>query len=224
MSAYDDLIAYQRETEALAQVAGRLGWDQETVMPRGAAPQRAEEMGAIEAVLHARRTDPRLGDWLAAIDSGALDEAGRANVRLIRRSYERNVKVPADLASEIARVTSRAQGIWAAAREDEDFAAFVPTLEKVVSLRRQEAQALAGGGDPYDALLDDYEPGATGTELEAMFAALRPRLVDEVVAFQNRYLTLQHIAGGVGAAGVDVARLLAGGNAFGLGHVLEDEG
>ena len=178
MNAYDELIAYQRETEALAQVAGRLGWDQETVMPRGAAPQRAEETGAIEAVLHARRTDARIGDWLAAVDESALDDAGRANLRLIRRSYERNVKVPADLASEIARVTSRAQGIWAAAREDEDFDAFAPTLEKVVSLRRQEAQALAQGGDPYDALLDDYEPGATGAELEAMFAALRPRLVD----------------------------------------------
>ncbi len=178
MSAYQDLIAYQRETEALAQVAGRLGWDQETVMPRGAAPQRAEEMGAIEAVLHARRTDARIGDWLAAVDEAALDDAGRANLRLIRRSYERNVKVPADLASEIARVTSRAQGIWAVAREDEDFAAFAPTLEKVVSLRRQEAQALAAGGDLYDALLDDYEPGATGAALEAMFAALRPRLVE----------------------------------------------
>ena len=40
MSAYDKLMAFQRQTEALAQVAGRLGWDQETMMPRGAAEQR----------------------------------------------------------------------------------------------------------------------------------------------------------------------------------------
>ena len=57
MTAYDDLMAFQRETEALAQVAGRLGWDQETMMPRAAAPQRAEEMAAMESVLHARRID-----------------------------------------------------------------------------------------------------------------------------------------------------------------------
>ena len=62
MSAYDALMEFQRETEALSQVAGRLGWDQETMMPRGAADQRSEEMAAIEGVLHARRTDPRLGD------------------------------------------------------------------------------------------------------------------------------------------------------------------
>ena len=177
MSAFDELMAFRRETEALAQVAGRQGWDQETMMPKGAAAQRAEEMGAMESVLHARRTDSRIGDWLAAVDADRLDEAGRANLRLIRRSFERNTRVPADLAAEIARVTSRAQGIWAAARADEDFEAFAPTLEKVVQLRRHEAEALADGGDLYDALLDDYEPGATGAELAAMFAALRPRLV-----------------------------------------------
>ena len=76
MSAYDDLMAFQRETSALGQIAGRLGWDQETVMPRGAAPQRAEEMAAIEAVLHARRSDPRVADWLEQAD--AQDEVGQA--------------------------------------------------------------------------------------------------------------------------------------------------
>ena len=178
MSAYDDLMRFQRDTEALAQVAGRLGWDQETMMPPGAAAQRGEEIGAMEGVLHSRRTDPRIADWLARIDRGALDDVGRANLRLIARSYARNAKVPADLASEIARVTSLAQGIWAKAREGEDFAAFAPTLAQVVGLRQREAQALAGGGDLYDALLDDYEPGMTGAALEAMFAVLRPRLVN----------------------------------------------
>ena len=59
MTAYTELLAYQRETEALGAIAGRLGWDQETMMPRGAAQQRGEEMAAIEGVLHARRVDPR---------------------------------------------------------------------------------------------------------------------------------------------------------------------
>jgi carboxypeptidase Taq len=177
MTAYDDLMAFQRDTEALAQVAGRLGWDQETMMPPGAASQRGEEIGALAGVLHSRRVDPRIGDWLDCIDNATLNDVGRANLRHIRRSYVRNSKVPADLASEIARVTSRAQGIWAKARANEDFAAFAPTLAQVLSLRQREAQALSGGGDMYDALLDDYEPGMTGQKLDAMFAILRPRLV-----------------------------------------------
>ncbi len=175
MSAFDDLMAFQRQTSALAQIAGRLGWDQETVMPRGAAAQRGDEMGAIEAVLHGRRCDPRVGDWLA--EAEVRDAAGAAQLREIRRAYERATKVPADLASEIARVTSRAQGKWAAARADEDVAAFLPVLQEVVTLKRQEGQALAAGGDVYDAMVQDYEPGITSDGISAIFDAMRPRLV-----------------------------------------------
>jgi len=175
MSAFAELMAYQRETEALAQVMGRLGWDQETMMPAGAAVQRADEMAALEGVLHARRTDPRLGDWLAA--AVAPDAAGAAALRLIARSYRRNTRVPGRLAAELARVTSRAQGVWAQARAAEDVGAFLPVLTEVLALRREEAAALAQGGDHYDALLDDYEPGATGAGIAALFDALRPRLV-----------------------------------------------
>ncbi|MCE0503824.1 carboxypeptidase M32 [Roseivivax sp. GX 12232] len=177
MTAYSDLMAFQRETEALAQVAGRLGWDQETVMPRGAADQRAEEMAAMEAMLHARRIDPRIPEWLDRIEEGALDEVARANLREIRRAHVRTAKVPAKLAAELARVTSVAQGVWAEARAKDDFQAFAPTLKNVLALKREEGAALADGGHVYDALLDDYEPGATAESLDAMFGALRPRLV-----------------------------------------------
>ena len=177
MSAYTDLMAFQRETEALGQVAGRLGWDQETMMPRGSAHQRSEEMAAMEGVLHARRLDPRVADWLEAVAGETLDEVQAAQVYHIRRSFERATKVPAALGAEIARVTSVAQGTWAEARANEDVAAFLPTLRRVVELRQEEADHLADGTDRYDALLEDYEPGTTGAELEAMFSALRPRLV-----------------------------------------------
>jgi carboxypeptidase Taq len=175
MTVYDDLMAFQRETEALAQVAGRLGWDQETVMPRGSAEQRAEEMGAMEGVLHARRTDPRLADWLA--QAVAVDAVAEAQLRLIRRSFTRASKVPGKLAQEIARVTSMAQGVWAEARSKDDVAAFLPVLSDVVRLKREEGAALATGGDPYDALMDDYEPGATAETVGALFGRMRPRLV-----------------------------------------------
>ena len=175
--AYEALMAYQRQSFALGQVAGRLGWDQETMMPRGAADQRAEEMAAMESVLHARRTDPRIGDWLAAIDVAALDDVGRAQIRHIRRGFERACRLPAGLAEELARVTSRAQGQWADARASEDMRAFVPVLERILMLKREEGAALAAGGDIYDALLDDYEPETRASDIKAMFTAMRPPLV-----------------------------------------------
>ncbi|MBM7067598.1 carboxypeptidase M32 [Actibacterium sp. 188UL27-1] len=175
MTAYDDLMAFQRDTTALGQVAGRLGWDQETVMPRGAAGQRSEEMAALESILHGRRADPRVGDWL---DQATTDDpVAQAQLREIRRSYDRATKLPARLSAELARETSLAQGIWAQARAAEDFSQFAPSLSRVIALKQEEAAALADGGSLYDALLDDYEPGATAASIGVMFDDLRPGLV-----------------------------------------------
>jgi carboxypeptidase Taq len=176
MSALSDLLAHRRQTEALSQVMGRLGWDQETMMPRGAAEQRGEEIAALEAVLHARRSAPELAELLALAEPET--EADAAALRLIARDHARAVKIPGDLAAELARVTSVSQGIWARARAADDLGAFLPTLDHVVRLKRVEAEALADGGDLYDALIDDYEPEMTAAELGAMFDRMRPRLVD----------------------------------------------
>lgn len=176
MTAYNDLMAYVRETELLEKVADRLSWDQETMMPAGAGPQRADESAAMANVMHARQTDPRVGEWLAKAE--AKDEVSAANLRLIRRSYDKANKVPADLAAEIAKTTSLAHRTWAQARADEDVLAFLPMLKTVVGLRQQEAAALSDGGDAYDALLDNYEPESTGEEIAAMFNAMRSGLVE----------------------------------------------
>ncbi|RJK98504.1 carboxypeptidase M32 [Paracoccus siganidrum] len=175
MSAFDDLLAFQRQTEALSSIAERLGWDQETVMPRGATEQRAEEMAAMETLLHERRTDPRLGEWLEAAQPQS--EADARIIELIARDFTRASRVPARLATELARLTSLAQGIWAEARANDDPTDFLPVLDQVLMLKREEAAALADGGDLYDALLEDYEPGMTGAGLAALFDAMRPRLV-----------------------------------------------
>lgn len=216
MSSFDQLIAFERETQALGQIAGRLGWDQETMMPRGAAPQRGEEMAALEGVLHARRSDPRVADWLESAE--ATDEAGAAHLREIRRSYERAVKVPGDLASTIARVTSEAQGKWAEARANEDVAAFLPVLKEVVALKRQEGQALAAGGNLYDAMVADYEQGTTSSEIAEIFDAMRPELVDLRARVLEKPLP-QGLSGTYSdAAQMELARKIAVAFGYNLAH------
>jgi len=172
-----DLLAFSRETEILGGIAGRLGWDQETMMPRGAAEQRGEEMAVIGSLVHARRTAPQIGDWLAAVEGAEMGPAEAAMVARIRHDFDRQARIPGRLAAEIARVTSVAQGKWADARAHDDVAAFVPVLEQVVRLRQEEAAALADGGDLYDALLSEYERGLKASQLEEMFGEMRPRLV-----------------------------------------------
>lgn len=175
MSAFDNLLAFQRQTEALSSIAERLGWDQETVMPRGATEQRAEEMAAIESVLHERRTDPRIGEWLDVAQPAT--EVEERITQLIARDFHRASRIPARLATELARTTSIAQGVWADARAKDAPEEFLPVLHDVLALKREEAAALADGGDLYDALLDDYEPGMTHRQISALFDAMRPRLL-----------------------------------------------
>ena len=175
MSAFDDLLAFQRQTEALSSVAERLGWDQETVMPRGATEQRAEESAAMEAVLHERRTDARIGEWLD--QAVPEDDEDARIIKLITREHQRATRIPARLATELARQTSLAQSVWAEARANDAPQDFLPVLNDILMLKREEAAALADGGDLYDALLEDYEPGATQAQIAALFDAMRPRLV-----------------------------------------------
>ncbi len=183
MTAMSEMMAFVRETELLVQIQSRLAWDQDTVMPRGAAEQRGEEMAALAGVLHARRTDPRLGGWLDAARPEGEVEA--ANVRHLKRRWLRDTRVPAELAAELARATSIGRGVWAEARENEDVAAFLPTLSRIVKLRREEGEAIADGGTTaYEALLRDYEPGATEAGVAKLFDGMRPR----IVALRDRLL------------------------------------
>ena len=176
-AAYAALLAHLKESAALGQIARLLHWDQEAMMPPRGAAQRAEQAAALESVRHARRTDPRVADWLSAIDPGTLDAAGRANLHWTRRRHDRAVRVPAELAAEIARETTLAHGIWAEARRTGRFADFAPALARIVALVRRQATCLCSDDETlYDALLEDYEPGATEAGLAAMFARLRPRL------------------------------------------------
>ncbi|MEP1207254.1 MAG: carboxypeptidase M32 [Rhizobiaceae bacterium] len=176
-STYDALLAHVRTSRALAQIAGLLSWDQEVMMPPNGATSRAEQAAALEEVSHQRNSDPRLGDWLDELDGAELNAEQAANVRLTRRSYERTCNIPSSLATELARTTSRAQGIWAEARQANDFKQFSPILENIIELKRQEAACLAKDGQSaYDALLNDFEPGMKVAELQPLLEGLRPRL------------------------------------------------
>ena len=180
-SAYTELMAHMRTVEALGQVSQLLGWDQEAMMPPRGGPQRSEQMAAVGAVTHAQLTDPRVGDWLDAVEAdlagdNGLDATARSNIALIRRRFDREVRIPGTLRAELARKTSRGQQVWAEARAADDFAAFAPVLSEVLELKRQEAACLQQDGTLYDGLLDTFEPGMTSAVLTPLFARLRKGL------------------------------------------------
>ncbi|MEM9428375.1 MAG: carboxypeptidase M32 [Pseudomonadota bacterium] len=175
-TAFDALMAHDRATGALREVAGLLSWDQETMMPKRGATQRAEQAAALAATIHARDTDPRLGAWLEAAEASEHAPESVRALALLRRRHDRSRRLPARLVETLAAKTSAAQVIWADARRLNAPADFLPSLAEIIDLKREEAQCLANGGSLYDALLDDFEQGLTMTKLKPIFAELRAGL------------------------------------------------
>ena len=179
--AYDELLAHVREAGTLGSMIALLSWDQETMMPARGADFRAEQLGLASRMAHERVTDPRLAELLARCEAdGELcaDERVAANLRELRRDYDRLVKLPAALVAEISETSSRALEVWRTARRDNDFESLRPWLEKQFELAGKKADCYGSpeGGEPYDALLQDFEPDMTGAELERIFGPLRTAL------------------------------------------------
>jgi carboxypeptidase Taq len=182
--AYADLLHRVKEARLLESCSGVLGWDERTYMPREGSAHRAEQIALLARMTHELLTAPDVGDLLEAVEqSEIVREADAAvNVREIRRTYDRLVKLPKSLVEELARITTRAQQVWQDARKDNDYARFQPWLAKILHLKHLEAEAVGYTTGPYDALLDEYEPGATAAEITKVFEELRADLVPLISA------------------------------------------
>lgn len=187
---YSELTRLLREAALLSSCSNVLGWDEQSYMPSGGGNFRSEQLGLLAGLAHERATSPRIGELLAELetsnDLGDVDGVIAVNVREARRTYNRATKLPRRLVEELSRTITLSQQAWVKAKEDSDFPKFLPWLEKMIGLKREEAQAIGyGSGVPYDALLDEYEPGATVSEIAAVFAPLRDELVALVSAIHQ---------------------------------------
>jgi carboxypeptidase Taq len=181
-NAYLELCNLGRQAATLGSIGALLSWDQETYMPHAAAGHRAEQSSLMAALAHQKKTDPRVGQLIAACeqDKNLADPATPtgAAIREFRRDYDLATKLPGELVAELAKVGSQAQEVWKEARAKSDFNMFAPWLEKMMALTRRKAECYGApaGGELYDALLNEYEPGMTAREIERIFTPLRQRL------------------------------------------------
>ena len=146
----------------LAGAAGLLEWDRETSMPPAGAEGRARQLGTLAALRHRELVRADAGAALDALRASPddIDDDARAMLRLATRERDRALRVPETLVREITEACSRCVSAWVEAREADDFAAYAGPLRHVVELKRREAEAVGIGDEPYDALLDQFEPGA----------------------------------------------------------------
>ena len=192
---HGELSAYLTRTTLLEQVQELLRWDLETCMPAGAQEQRGKQNGALEEIIHSRWIANELGDLLDAVDPASLDARQLATIRVARTRRKRAVRVPVEIATEIARVTPESANTWAKAKEDSDFESFRPMLERMVQLKRQEAEAIAGEGCHYDALLSAFEPETSSEEISETFRRLRDGITDLLGRIRDSGKTVPEIKG-----------------------------
>jgi carboxypeptidase Taq len=180
-STYDRLIAHAREVALLKSTQSLLEWDERTKLPPAGGEYRAEQVSYLAGLVHRKTTEPAVGEYLAELIESPLaadrhSDTG-AVIHNLKRDYEKKTKLPQALVEELARLSVIGQQVWADARKANDFARFRPILEKTIELKKQEAAAIGYDDVPYDALLDDFEPGAKTAEVRQVLAGLREQLV-----------------------------------------------
>jgi carboxypeptidase Taq len=186
---YDQLCRHARETAMLAATEQMLAWDERTLMPPEAAEYRADQLTLLAGMIHERRTQPRLGEWLDELAESPLaaerhGDAG-TTIRQLKRDYDRRTRLPQTLVEELARTASLAQNAWQTARADDDYKSFKPHLARTFELKRAQAEALSYPETAYDALLDDFEPGELTSTVRRVLAELRASLVPLVAAIAD---------------------------------------
>lgn len=186
---YAEVCQHARRNAALASINETLGWDERTHLPPAGGEYRAEQSTLIAGLTHQGWVDPKFGELIDEL-SACLENRSDPNndmavvVRRLKRQRDKRVKLPQTLVEELARATILGQQGWQEARQKDDFPSFRPLLERMLELKRQQAEALGYAQCPYDALLDEYEPDELTANVGKVLEGLREDLVPLVAKIQ----------------------------------------
>lgn len=183
--AYDRLTDLFQRQATLDEAQAMLHWDASAMMPVGGAEARARQLALLKSLSHAILTSGEVKDLLDAATAESLSEEEEADVREMRRDWLHAAAVPSSLVEALSHACSASEMAWREARRQSDFAGVVPELARVVALTRDMAGAKAEalGLSPYDALLDQYEPGGRSAEIDRLFddlSAFLPGFVERL--------------------------------------------
>ncbi len=190
-NAYQVLEQRFARMGALGEAAGMLHWDMAAVMPEGGHESRAEQLATINVIAHEILTSPETGDLLARAGGDTFDDWQAANLREMRRVHSHATDLSPDLVEAITKARAACEKTWREARPKSDFKLVQPKLQAVLDLTREVAAAKAEklGLSPYDALMDEFEPGARAVDITPIFddyAAFLPGFLGKVLEQQKR--------------------------------------
>src|SRR5690606_25192805 len=192
-SAFARLDELCRKLEAVGHAQSMLSVDEAVMMPPGGGEKRAEAMSVLAGLYHEMATAPEIGDWLSAAEAEPLDEKQRAAIREWRRVYTNMTCLSADFVRRQVNARVRSEQLWRELRPKAAWTGFLPASEGVVATAREEAQlrAEALGLSPYDAVMEQYDPGNRAADIAPVFEQLKGFLKDfipEALARQEEKL------------------------------------
>jgi carboxypeptidase Taq len=174
----------------LQRASALLGWDQQTYMPPGGAENRGQQLATLQTIAHEKSVSPEIGrllddlqPYVAQLDPDSFDAR---LVRVVKRNYDKEVKVPTEWVSEFSIVSTDAYEAWGKARAENNFPLFQPHLEKILDLGHRYAGFFTPYDHVYDPLVDIFEPGLKTADIKAIFNALRPQQVALLQQIANR--------------------------------------
>ena len=186
---FDELVRRLGEISDLEKAASLLSWDEETKMPETGAAARAEQRATLNRVAHELQTAPELGELLEELrpfeEQHDPDSFEAALVRVSRRDYDKATRVSSDLRAELTRCGSHGYRAWLEARDAEDYSILLPHLRRGLELRREYVACFDPADDPYDVLLDDYEPGMKTADVQEIFDRIKAALVPMIRAVSD---------------------------------------
>jgi carboxypeptidase Taq len=177
------------EISDLVGVQALLGWDQQVLMPPGGAEDRANQSALIGKMIHERITSDEVGSLIYDLekeigDLNADSDEARI-VKVAKRNYEHETKIPVEKIIEFIKVTTMANEIWVKAKQNNNYASFQPLLQRIVELRQEHANYFQPYDHIYDPLLDQFEPGMKTADVKKIFADLRPKQVELIKAIRE---------------------------------------
>jgi carboxypeptidase Taq len=191
--AYQKLTQRMKELSYVGGACALLSWDEETYLPEKGRSYRAEQKAFLSGWSHERFVDPEVGKWLE-ICSEASDSLGseqKVNVREWRRDYQRSTALTKEMVEEFEQARSETHHLWVEARKESDFSKFAPGLKRLLDLSKKRADAWGYEESPYDALLEEYEPGMRVRQLIPVFDDLKKELTPIIPMAVEKSLSLK---------------------------------
>jgi carboxypeptidase Taq len=178
-NAMQEFETYRQLKKIIADLDGALNllnWDQEVIAIKGGAERRASQIGSLAAIKQEKLVTEVYPFAQKLADSPNLNSFEQENIRQDIKDLEKTIRLPIDFVARLAEACSMAQNIWEQAKKEANFNLFQPALERLLKLKREEADFYGYAAEPYDALLDIYEPGATAQHIAQLFNNLIPPL------------------------------------------------